>query len=202
MPTAPAWVDHSGWCDGAQLDDSDRWTREQVGLMVLRAAGEPIDLSGVNLSGVDISGLDIPDGTEFDGADLRCATIATKVDKGLIRPFSCESCSFANANMQGAWLQGARLDDVEMSDADLSYARLRGAVWIDGNLSGAKLAHADLARASFRGPDMTNAVITGAQFSHPSRDMTTSGNGLSTKSLRRTHFEDFVSELRPPAQDT
>ncbi|MEU7803938.1 pentapeptide repeat-containing protein [Micromonospora arborensis] len=88
-------------------------------------------------------------------ADLRIASLAGRDLRGLI----CR-----DANLAGAWLQRAQLDDAYMTATDLRQARLEGARLVNAKLNNAHLQGADLQHVDLRGADLTGACLNGANL--------------------------------------
>lgn len=72
----------------------------------------------------------------------------------LLSTRECPGCNLQGAKLERADLQGVNLSNANLTDADLEKANLSNA-----NLSGANLTNADLEAAN-----LTNANVTGANF--------------------------------------
>jgi uncharacterized protein YjbI with pentapeptide repeats len=116
------------------------------------------DLRGANLRGADLRGA-VLTGANFIGANLSSAEIYQgsflSWDEKAQKQF--KGVDFSKADLSGAKLSCAYLDDVNFSGAtlvetDLTCSRLRGA-----NLSGAKLSLARLRTIDFRNANLVNA---------------------------------------------
>ena len=142
-----------------KLDVTDLWTRRvqftaeidcdesasgsmKLGLAVLWAVKNDVDLRGANLRGADLR-----------GADLRGAILESAYLRG---------ARLDRARLDGACLDGAILDGAILESADLRGADLRGARLESADLRGARLDRARLDRARFHRARLDGAYLDGA----------------------------------------
>jgi hypothetical protein len=147
--TAPPQLDHqhprSAFDDG-MLRLGLRAEDVQMALYILKDRPHPEDERPLYLS----------------FADLRIASLAVCDLRGII----CQ-----NANLAGAWLQEAQLDDAFLKVSDLRQAHLEGTRLVNAKLNNAHLQEANLEGADLRGTDLTDACLdganlTGVQYDH------------------------------------
>ena len=74
-------------------------------------------------------------------------------------------CDLSNADLSGAYLEGADLNYANLSNAYLNYANLSGANLSDAYLNYANLSGANLSGANLEGADLSNADLDYAYLS-------------------------------------
>ena len=101
------------------------------------AAGQNIDLGGIDFRGMALFGVDLEDFRLAQCNLDRCQLASAKlVDADL------SGASLVGANLQGADMRRADLSEADVSEADFSRARLNGANFSNVNIGGAILAEA------------------------------------------------------------
>ena len=101
------------------------------------AAGQNIDLGGIDFRGMALFGVDFEDFRLAQCNLDRCQLASAKlVDTDL------SGASLVGANLQNADMRRADLSEADVSEADFSRARLNGANFSNVNISGAILADA------------------------------------------------------------
>jgi len=136
------------------------------------------NFSGANLRGARIAAR--LDGANFRGADLTGAVVGpadTAVEAGMAPSSRMMKTDFSDATLDGAVLQ----------NLDLTFARFVGA-----KLSGAKLTGLDLTNADMAGADLTGADVSGSNFK--------GANLAGVKGLETIKGRDSASNLEKPQQ--
>lgn len=155
---AGAWLPGAHWArlrmpharlDGADLSGADLSDAVLEAAQAVHATFLNANLHGALLHGIDLRGAD------FGGADLSFTR--------------ANYASFSECDMTAASLEGALLQD-----ADLSLAQLSDASFVRANLSGARFNHAQIANADFSwacldkadlsNHDLTETRLVGAMF--------------------------------------
>lgn len=129
-------------------------------------------LDRTDLHQADFTGADL-EGASFVGADLRnvsmhCADInrwLLSFDRAAARCLLARGANFTRANMSGARLAGADLQEAHFEEAGLEGAELSDAWLTAATLYSARLERASLAGAILIGANLANAALQGAELS-------------------------------------
>jgi uncharacterized protein YjbI with pentapeptide repeats len=145
-----------------------KWTAEFHG-DAHRAKFTKADLRGADFRGADLHGADFR-GAKLRHADLRGAKLkgarfdtppkSGKQANGINLPDCALGENCVGADLAGANLSWADMDDVNFTRANLTGANLTRASFGDANLTGANLTHANLYGANFERANLTGANLT------------------------------------------
>lgn len=186
---------------GARLDGADLWgidftDSDLSGADLSRSRLNRASLTRAKLKGANLEGATIlrptihtsfafewKDAPSFDGANLKGARFAGKLDGASFRAADAAGADFSSyepragqgtlttrrgTDLIGCDFSGARLEGANFTTAILEFATfrgadLRGARLVDAALSKVDFTGADLTGADFTGADVYNAVLTGAK---------------------------------------
>jgi uncharacterized protein YjbI with pentapeptide repeats len=149
----PAWS--SGLLEGVKLAGAEGWVPADKDLRNAKLQGA--DLSSCDLSGVNLSSADLR-GANFENAMLQGARLPWR--SGLlegVKLAGAEGWVPADKDLSNAKLKGA-----DLSKAKLQGAMLKGADLSKCNLSGADLTGADLREAKLEGTNLFDATLCAA----------------------------------------
>ena len=131
-----------------------------------------VDLRGVRLDGASLRGVWLK-GARFARASLRSADFGSLEEEGIPGSFGWgaarlpftdfSQADLTGANLRGAWLEDASFRGAVLEGADLRGASLDGATFRDAVLDGAALRNADLSHASFVGTSLRGTRLSGAR---------------------------------------
>ena len=164
---------------GVDLSASSLVGANLSGARLDRATVVKADFSGANLEGATIMkpsvfssvSFDHADAPKFNGANLRGARIAARMDGADFRradlsdakigPFdmTVEAGMAPSSFMMGADFSGAILAGAEVRNINFTFARFVGA-----DMRSAKLLALDFSNADLTGADLTGADVTGSNF--------------------------------------
>lgn len=140
---------------GTPLDEGvaswNAWRQEQ--------GRERYSMENRNLSGRDLSKVD------FHETNLRLSNLTgTILHQANMSDVLAFQTRLNGADLSGAMLRRARIDESELKGADLSQADAREAGFFESDLSGANLKNCDLSKADFVLANLSDAQIAGANF--------------------------------------
>jgi hypothetical protein len=103
---------------------------------------------------------------DFSDADLSGANLSDAyLNNANLSDANLSGANFSNAYLSGANLSDAYLSGANLSDANFSGANLSGAILIGANLSGANLSGADLSGAILSDAYLSGANLSGGDLS-------------------------------------
>ena len=143
--------------EGAVLTDAD----------LENADLEGADLTGATVDGVDWTGANLEGAIWTDGAVCQPGSIGKCIDSCATPPKTLvdwQGCNKSGADLHGAPLMLARLQNVDFSGADLDHANLYRADLTGANLSRANLTSANLSKTVLIDADLTGADIMSARL--------------------------------------
>ncbi len=160
---------------GADLTSANLKGTDLSGAKLDRAIIMKADFTGANLEGATIMApsvfsnamIELSDAPKFNGANLRGARIAARLDgtdfsgsdltNARIGPNerSSEAGMAPSSKMLSVNFSGATMAGTDIREVDMTFGR-----FVAANLAGAKLIHVDLSRADFSGADLTGADLT------------------------------------------
>ncbi|MBD2461548.1 pentapeptide repeat-containing protein [Oscillatoria sp. FACHB-1407] len=153
------------------LEDLNRDQVSLKGIDLVKADLEDINLQGAKLLKADMrqtvlksANLQRADFTEarLDEADMSLASL----NKAVLEVACCEKAKLVGAELVGARLSEANLDQSDMSGANLTGAFLSRANLSKVDFSGADLTNASFNEANLEGAKFFDAELKGAKFRH------------------------------------
>lgn len=164
---APSDTASLEWCRSRWTEpDPDGGTRRDGIRRLLEArrgspeaAGEPLDLRGLELREADLRGIDLSR-ADLRGADLQ----GTDLGEAVLFGADLEGAILHSARLEGAELTGARLRGADLRETKAARAGFGGADLRDARLAQAALRGATLTNADLRGADLRNADLAGARL--------------------------------------
>ncbi|MEM1393382.1 MAG: pentapeptide repeat-containing protein [Cyanobacteria bacterium P01_H01_bin.150] len=187
---------------GANLENSKLNESNLSGADLSDANLRGTDFSSANLSGANLSGADL-NGVNFSGADIRNVTInsETKLDakwhlvwKILNQHEKAYRRKIENTDLSGADLSGVNLNNTyitksNLSNTNLSNINLNGAFLYNNNLSDANLSGANLNSVRLDNANLSNANLSSANLHGANlSDADLSGANLRDANLSDANF--------------
>ncbi len=150
----------------AKLDNSVFYAANLTGAKLTQASLVRCDLRGAVVRGADLAGADLFDADLRDGRLYQRATGGEYVDIEIEAPGAAElvGASFNNANLSRARLSGAIAQHTDFTDAVMKGCKLVRADLRHAMMDGCNLEGADISGADLRGASMRNVVLTNAQM--------------------------------------
>ncbi len=192
---------------GADLSTAKLASVDLSGAKLDRATIMRADFTGANLEGATILKPNVfsdmtfnhADAPNFSGANLRGARIAARLDGANFRGADLSGAVVgpADTGVEAGMAPSSRMIKVDFSDATLEGAVLQNldltfARFVDAKMAGAKLTKLDLTNADLNGADLTGADVSGTNFK--------GANLAGVKGLETLKGRDSASNLEKSQQ--